>query len=77
MSWSNVPGVIGYRSEDSVKRGYEPLDESSPTGFCRPPRIAGCLLDYFAAIGTVEDGGKFAHAEAQALLDSPETFFGK
>jgi hypothetical protein len=73
--WSNeeLNGAPTCRSTDSVRLHYEPLD--SPTGYRRPPAVAGCVLDYFAVLGTIEDGGKFVHQEMQALIDDPDKFF--
>lgn len=63
------------KSTDSTKHNYNPIDDKSKTGYRRPPKVAGCVLDYFAALGEIEDGGKFAHEEMKALLKSPSQFF--
>ncbi len=74
--WTDQVGQWGLlRSDESVKRDYEPRDAESATGFRRPPKVPGCVLDYFAALAYMEDGGKFAHDEMRALLLTPEQFF--
>jgi hypothetical protein len=55
---------------------YNPYDESSDTGYKRPPRDPACVCDYFAALGQLDDEGRFAHCEMQTLLDHPSDFFG-
>lgn len=57
------------------KKGYNPYNEESETGYLRPPKDAACVGDYFAALRTAEDGGGFLHAEVQTLMDDPEKFF--
>lgn len=66
---------VNGKSSDSINIGYDPISDSSDTGFKRPPSVAGCLLDYFKAIGGVEDGGEFAHSEANDLIENPGEFF--
>jgi hypothetical protein len=63
------------RSTDSIEHDYEPMDDASESGFRRPPRVAGCVLDYFAALGLIEDDGEFAHKEMYLMLDFPQLFF--
>jgi hypothetical protein len=63
------------RSTDSIKANYRPVDDQTRTGYRRPPQIAGCVLDYFAELAKIEDGGKFAHQEMATMLDYPEVFF--
>jgi hypothetical protein len=60
---------------DSVERSYDPSDDHSASGFRRPPRAAGCVLDYFFALSFLGDGGHFATSEMKAMLDDPATFF--
>lgn len=55
--------------------GYNPVDDDSPTGFCRPPRDPQCCADYFSALGYVEDDGAFLIQEWQTLLVDPDSFF--
>jgi hypothetical protein len=63
------------RHSDSVVVGYDPVDDASAAGYRRPPRVVGCVLDYFAELGKIDDGGTFAVSEMKAMLDDPSTFF--
>lgn len=75
MGWVHRPGCSP-RHTDSVIRNYEPEDTASATGYRRPPRAAGCVLDYFHALGFLEDDGDFATSEMECLINRPEEFFG-
>jgi len=58
-------------------RGYDLVDDSSRSGFRRPPRDPACVCDYFAALGYIEDGGSFSHKEMAVLLNHPSEFFSE
>lgn len=57
------------------KRGYDPIDDYSDSGYRRPPRDAACVGDYLAALMGIEDGGKFLHEEIEEMLEYPNDFF--
>lgn len=59
------------------KKGYNPFDNTSESGYYRPPRDPACICDYFAALGLIEDEGEFSHKEMQEMIDHPDTFFNK
>jgi hypothetical protein len=59
------------------KVGYNPVDDRSRTGYTRPPKNAECILDYFHALGFLEDGGAFAISEMSAMLRPGDAFFAK
>jgi len=57
------------------KLDYDPFDDSSDSGYRRPPQDAACVCDYFAVLGMIEDKGEFAHKEMKEMLDTPKKFF--
>jgi hypothetical protein len=57
----------------SIELGYDPLDEQSMTGFCRPPKDAGCLVDYVLAIRKTD--AAFLIGEMRSLIEDPDEFF--
>ena len=57
----------------SIGLGYDPLDDQSMTGFCRPPKDAGCLVDYVLAIRKTDAG--FLIGEMRSLIEDPDEFF--
>jgi hypothetical protein len=62
-------------SKDSIDNNYTPYTET-PFEYNRPPRIPGCVLDYFIAISLAEeDGGENAHREMKRMLEDPDKFF--
>lgn len=63
-------------SNDTLTLGYDPYDDNSETGYRRPPRLAGCLTDYFMVIQndcTLDN--PFPHREFEAMLSDPDAFF--
>jgi len=57
----------------SIEVGYGPLDDQSMTGFCRPPKEAGCLVDYVLAIR--KSDAAFFIGEMRSLIEDPDEFF--
>ena len=62
-------------SQDSADRCYTPYTNTRGE-YTRPPRVPGCVLDYFIALSLAEvDGGENAHREMQLMLENPDEFF--
>ena len=56
----------------SIRLSYDPFDNCTQTGYCRPPPFPACVLDYFKAISNTSE--EFQAAEMLALMRHDDFF---
>lgn len=59
-----------------MPKKYDPVDDNASSGYRRPSNDPAEVVEYFHALGYIEDNGRFARAEMAELLSDPQRFFG-